>query len=184
MYDNRPYGQQLAQADRFGAGNILPRISMSTKTVTELTASFTMDSPEYDEKRLSPVNTEPLSPSERSGGNDAQEFGKTARRKADMRLLIWYSFVYLVMRVHVSNISNTAIMNLEQGTGIQKQLGNLTSQQWAWVLSIFYYPYMLAEPLATLALKHFSPSVWMSRIMITWVSRRFCQHLKCTLASG
>ncbi|KAF6804863.1 high-affinity nicotinic acid transporter [Colletotrichum sojae] len=72
------------------------------------------------------------------------------------------------MRIHVSNISNAAIINLEQGTGIRKQLGDLSSSQWAWALSIFYYPYMFFEPLATLALKRFSPSVWMSRIMITW----------------
>jgi hypothetical protein len=62
---------------------------------------------------------------------------KNARGKVDKRLLLWYSFVYLIMRIHVSNITNTAIINLEQGTGIKKQLGNLTSQQWAWTLSIF-----------------------------------------------
>lgn len=62
---------------------------------------------------------------------------KRAHRKVDKRLLLWYSFVYLIMRIHVSNISNTAIINIEQGTGIKKQLGNLTSQQWAWTLSIF-----------------------------------------------
>ena len=62
---------------------------------------------------------------------------KKARRKVDKRLLLWYSFVYLIMRIHVSNITNTAIINIEQGTGIKKQLGNLTSQQWAWALSIF-----------------------------------------------
>lgn len=94
---------------------------------------------------------------------------KTAHRKVDKRLLFWYSFVYLIMRIHVSNIANAAIINLEEGTGIKKQLGNLTSQQWALALSIFYYPYMFLEPLATLALKRFTPSVWMSRIMITWV---------------
>lgn len=97
---------------------------------------------------------------------------KSAHRKIDLRLILWYSFVYLFMRIHVSNISNTAIINLEQGDGIKKQLGNLTSQQWAWVLSIFYYPYMVFEPIATLALKKFGPRIWMARIMITWV----CQY--------
>lgn len=100
---------------------------------------------------------------------------KIAHRKVDKRLLLWYAFVYLIMRIHVSNISNTAIMNLEQGTGIRKQLGNLSSSQWAWALSIFYYPYMFFEPLATLALKRFSPSVWMSRIMVTWGIISMCQ---------
>lgn len=73
------------------------------------------------------------------------------------------------MRVNVNNIGNTATVNLEQGNGIKVQLGNLTSQQWAWVLSIFYYPHMSFEPIATLALKKFGPRKWMARIMMTWV---------------
>jgi len=92
---------------------------------------------------------------------------KSAQKKVDRRLILWYSFVYLVMRIHVSNITNTAIINIEEGDGIRAQLGNLTSGQWAWVLSIFYYPYMFAEPVSTMMLKRFSPSVWMSRIMVT-----------------
>lgn len=94
---------------------------------------------------------------------------KSAHQKLDRRLILWYSFVYLIMRIHVSNISNTAIINLEQGTGIKEQLGHLDSQQWAWVLSIFYYPYLFLEPLATLCLKKFGPRKWMVRIMVTWV---------------
>ncbi|KAK7736520.1 hypothetical protein SLS53_006951 [Cytospora paraplurivora] len=100
---------------------------------------------------------------------------KSAHKKVDSRLILWYSFVYLIMRIHVSNISNTAIINLEQGHGIKKQLGNLTSEQWALVLSIFYYPYMFLEPFATLALKRFTPRIWMARIMITWGIISMCQ---------
>ncbi|KAJ4360923.1 uncharacterized protein N0V89_001492 [Didymosphaeria variabile] len=100
---------------------------------------------------------------------------KAAHRKVDKRLLLWYAFVYLIMRIHVSNISNSAIINLESGDGIRRQLGNLSSSQWAWALSIFYYPYMFLEPLATLALKKFNPNVWMSRIMLTWGIISMCQ---------
>ncbi|KAF4477336.1 MFS transporter prlL [Colletotrichum fructicola Nara gc5] len=113
-----------------------------------------------------------------SGVNESGEeklILQIAHRKIDKRLLLWYSFVYLIMRIHVSNISNAAIINLEQGTGIRKQLENLSSSQWAWALSIFYYPYMVFEPLATLALKRFSPSIWMGRIMITWGIISMCQ---------
>ena len=113
--------------------------------------------------------------SEVSSTSPSEAVLKVAHRKVDKRLLCWYAFVYLIMRIHVSNISNTAIMNLEQGTGIKKQLGNLSSGQWAWALSIFYYPYMFFEPLATLMLKRFSPSVWMSRIMFTWGIISMCQ---------
>lgn len=100
---------------------------------------------------------------------------KSAHHKIDRRLVLWYSLVYLIMRIHVSNISNTAIINLEEGDGIKAQLGNLSSQQWAWVLSIFYYPYMLLEPFATLALKRFTPRRWMARIMVTWGVVSMCQ---------
>ncbi|KAH7072554.1 major facilitator superfamily domain-containing protein [Paraphoma chrysanthemicola] len=113
--------------------------------------------------------------SETSSNSPSATTLKGAHRKVDKRLLCWYAFVYLIMRIHVSNISNTAIMNLEQGTGIKKQLGNLSSSQWAWALSIFYYPYMFFEPLATLMLKYFNPNVWMSRIMITWGIISMCQ---------
>jgi MFS family permease len=100
---------------------------------------------------------------------------KAAHRKLDKRLLCWYAFVLVFMRTNMNTISNTAIMNLEEGKGIKKELGNLSSSQWAWALSILYYPYMFCEPLATLALKYFSPNVWMSRIMITWAIISMCQ---------
>jgi MFS family permease len=100
---------------------------------------------------------------------------KAVHRKVDIRILLWYSFVYLIMRIHVSNIANTAIINLEQGDGIKKQLGNLDSAQWAWVISLFYYPYAAFEPVSTLLLKKFKPNIWMSRIMITWGIISMCQ---------
>jgi sugar phosphate permease len=98
-----------------------------------------------------------------------------AQRKVDKRLFLWYCFVYLIMRINVSNITNTAIMNEEQGDDILSQLGNLSSSQWAWALSIFYYPYGAFEPASTLLLKRFKPNVWMSRIMITWGIVSMCQ---------
>lgn len=62
---------------------------------------------------------------------------RVAHKKVDHRLLIWYCFVYLILRIDAVNISNTAIMNVEAGHGIYKQLGGITSQQWAWIISIF-----------------------------------------------
>ncbi|KAI9734343.1 MAG: hypothetical protein M1834_002449 [Cirrosporium novae-zelandiae] len=119
----------------------------------------------------------PISVSTGSFSEDADDEAilRAAHRKVDKRLLAWYSFVYLIMRVHATNISNTAIINLEEGDGIKKQLGNLSSEQWAWVLSIFYYPYMFFEPLSTMMIKRFNPNVWMSRIMLTWGIISMCQ---------
>jgi MFS family permease len=119
--------------------------------------------------------TTTISPTPSSLTSSQSLIEKAAYRKADIRLLLWYSFVYLIMRIHVQNVTNSAIMNLETGHGIKAQLGGLSSEQWAMVISIFYYPYMFLEPPATLLLKRFSPSKWMARIMITWGIISMCQ---------
>jgi hypothetical protein len=137
-------------------------------------ATFRMANYEQYEHSHSKETPDAVS-SEASSDTPSGNILRAAHRKVDTRLLFWYAFVFLIMRMNVNNISNTAIMNLEQGTGIKKQLGDLSSSQWAWALSIFWYPYMFLEPLATLMLKRFSPSVWMSRIMLTWGIISMCQ---------
>jgi len=59
---------------------------------------------------------------------------KAVQRKIDIKILLWYSFVYLVLSIHKTNIANTAIVNVETKDDILTQLGNLSSGQWAWVL--------------------------------------------------
>lgn len=114
-------------------------------------------------------------PSETPRTQRANNALKEAHRKVDARMPYWCAFVFLTMRMNVNNISNTAILNKEEGTDIRKQLGNLSSSQWAWALSIFWCPHMLFEPVATLMLKCFSPSIWMSWIMFTWGVVSICQ---------
>ena len=128
----------------------------------------------YDQTKEATANAT-LSPAPSSLSSAQSQVEKDAYQKADIRLLLWYSFVYLIMRIHVQNVTNSAIMNLESGDGIKEQLGGLDSEQWAFVISIFYYPYMFLEPPATLLLKRFSPSKWMARIMITWGIISMCQ---------
>lgn len=93
---------------------------------------------------------------------------KRILHKIDYRILIIYSISYIFTQIDKGNISNVAILNLESGHNIKKELGNLTSQQWAWCLSVFYYPYLLFEPLFTMLAKKFTPRIWQSRIMISW----------------
>ncbi|KAI5365905.1 Putative major facilitator superfamily, MFS transporter superfamily [Septoria linicola] len=92
----------------------------------------------------SPTQSSPsLRPSPSPSPLPSQDsISKSAYRRSDLRILYWHSFVYLWMRIHASNIANTAIINIESGHGIKQQLGNLSSEQWAWCLSIFYYPYV------------------------------------------
>lgn len=85
-----------------------------------------------DKKSFSPTE-EDIEVTHESRGRNLQQI----HRQSDLRILLWYSFVYLIMRIDVTNITNTAIINIEEGNGIKKELGNLSSEQWAWALSIF-----------------------------------------------
>ncbi|KAI1097833.1 major facilitator superfamily domain-containing protein [Jackrogersella minutella] len=92
---------------------------------------------------------------------------KVVMKKIDLWLVGYYSLVYVFRVIDSSNYSNAAIINLEHGTGIKKQLG-LSPSQWAWTLSIFSYSYMIFEPTNTLAMKVFSPSRWMFVLILGW----------------
>lgn len=128
-----------------------------------------------EEKALNVDEIVSLNLEDQSSGNTASGIAyKRVLRKVDIRLLIIYSAVYLFTQLDKNNISNSAIMNIEAGHGIKKQL-KLSSQQWAWVLAAFYYPYLFFEPAATLLLKKFTPRLWQSRIMITWGGITMCQ---------
>lgn len=93
---------------------------------------------------------------------------KKILHKIDYRLIIVYSISYIFTQINKGNVSNVAILNIETGHNIKKELGNLSSQEWAWCLSAFYYPYLFFEPIFTMLAKKFTPRVWQSRIMISW----------------
>lgn len=88
-------------------------------------------------------------------------------RKIDTWLVGFYSLVYIFRVIDSANYSNAAIINLENGTGIKKQLG-FNPSQWSWTLSIFSYSYMIFEPSNTILLKTFKPSVWMFVLILLW----------------
>ncbi|KAJ9503972.1 hypothetical protein H2202_000028 [Exophiala xenobiotica] len=94
-------------------------------------------------------------------------FEKRVRRKIDFWLVGFYSAVYIFRVIDSSNYSNAAIINLERGTGIKKEL-HLTPAMWSWTLSIFSYSYLIFEPTNTLLLKTFRPSRWMFVLILAW----------------
>lgn len=51
------------------------------------------------------------------------EFERKVLRKIDFWLVGFYSCVYIFRVIDSANYSNAAIINLENGTGIKKQLG-------------------------------------------------------------
>ncbi|KAH0848759.1 hypothetical protein AYO21_09879 [Fonsecaea monophora] len=115
------------------------------------------------------IVAESPTPSERDvvfeEGDEA--FEKKVLRKVDFWLVGFYSLVYIFRVIDSSNYSNAAIINLEHGTGIKKQLG-FDPSQWAWTLSIFSYSYMVFEPTNTVLLKTFRPRIWMFVLILSW----------------
>ena len=99
---------------------------------------------------------------------DSKTALRTAYRKTDLRLVAWYTLVFLILRTEAHNITNAAIMNVEAGTDVQHQLGDLTSEQWALILSISHYPQLLFGPVAVLLLKVFTPKTFIGSIIIAW----------------
>ncbi|KAH8784303.1 retrograde regulation protein 2 [Hyaloscypha finlandica] len=94
-------------------------------------------------------------------------YEKRVLKKVDFWLVWFYSLVYIFRVIDSSNYSNAAIINLENGTNIKKQL-HLSPNQWAWTLSIFSYSYLFFEPTNTLLLKSFRPSRWMFVLIGMW----------------
>ncbi|KAE9379392.1 MFS general substrate transporter [Stipitochalara longipes BDJ] len=94
-------------------------------------------------------------------------YEKKVLKKVDFWLVGFYSLVYIFRVIDSSNYSNAAIINLENGTNIKKQL-HFSANQWAWSLSIFSYSYLIFEPTNTLLLKSFRPSRWMFVLIGMW----------------
>lgn len=92
---------------------------------------------------------------------------KRVMRKIDFWLVGFYSIVYIFRVIDSSNYSNAAIINLEAGTGIKKELG-FSASQWSWTQSIFSYSYLFFEPTNTILLKRVKPSRWMFVLILSW----------------
>ncbi|GAD98061.1 hypothetical protein PVAR5_6749 [Paecilomyces variotii No. 5] len=92
---------------------------------------------------------------------------KRTFRKVDFWLVGFYSLVYIFRVIDSSNYANAAIINLEAGTGIKKQLG-FDASKWSWTQSIFSYSYLIFEPTNTILLKKIRPSRWMFVLIFTW----------------
>lgn len=98
--------------------------------------------------------------------NDAQ-LEKRVMRKIDFWLVGFYSLVYIFRVIDSQNYANAAIINLEAGTGIKKEL-DFSPSQWAWTQSIFSYSYLIFEPTNTVLLKGTKPSRWMFVLILSW----------------
>lgn len=81
-------------------------------------------------------------------------------RKFDLRVVPLLSVLYLLAYLDRSNIGNA------KTAGLQKDL-NLSSNDWTWLLTIFYIAYIIFEP-STFGWKIFKPRYWVFSVVLGW----------------
>ncbi|KAI8162580.1 putative transporter [Colletotrichum sp. SAR 10_70] len=79
----------------------------------------------------------------------------------DIRLIPMLALLYLLSFLDRGNIGNAKI------EGLQEDLG-MTSDQYNWCLTVFFFTYAAFEVPSNLLLKKLRPSIWLPTIMIAW----------------
>ncbi|EFQ31585.1 major facilitator superfamily transporter [Colletotrichum graminicola M1.001] len=82
-------------------------------------------------------------------------------KKIDLFLMPMLWIMYILNYVDRTNIGNAKI------AGMQKDLG-LTDDGYAWVLSIFFFGYLICEVPSNMILSRSRPSVFLPGIMLVW----------------
>ncbi|GAA5984372.1 hypothetical protein JCM10908_003319 [Rhodotorula pacifica] len=137
---------------------------MTNSPASTATMSYTSSKEDIEaDKTSNSLEVSALSFDERFAAVDR----KSLLRRIDIRIMPIICVTYMVVRLDLNNISNAGTMNSETGHSL-KQMLHLNAKQWAWVVSSFFYVYMAVEPVCTFMLKVTSPSVWISRIMVSW----------------
>ena len=106
---------------------------------------------EFNEQDFSPA-----SPTDFSIVND-----RKVLRKMDRYLLPMITLLYLLTNLDRSNIGNAKIEGLSEDL-------HMTSSQFNWALTVFYFTYGLFELPSNLLLKKLRPSIWLPSIMVAW----------------
>ncbi|ORX94249.1 MFS general substrate transporter [Basidiobolus meristosporus CBS 931.73] len=83
------------------------------------------------------------------------------KHKLDLRLMPFLSLLYFFSFLDRVNIGNARLIHIEDDL-------NLTSSQYAWVLSVFFIGFIVFDIPSNLVIKRFSPSRWIARIMVSW----------------
>ncbi|XMA13204.1 hypothetical protein WAI453_005995 [Rhynchosporium graminicola] len=86
---------------------------------------------------------------------------KRLLRKLDIRLLPFLALLYLLSFLDRTNIGNARLFDLELDLGMSGIDYNIA-------LAIFFPTYVLAEVPSNMMIKRFSPSIWLTFIMVCW----------------
>ncbi|KAI9484448.1 major facilitator superfamily domain-containing protein [Zychaea mexicana] len=91
----------------------------------------------------------------------SQHDEKKLLRKLDLRLLPILCGLYLLGYLDRSNIGNAKL------GGLLTDL-NLTTDQFQWCLSIFYFGYVIFDIPSNIIMKRWRPSFWLATLTFTW----------------
>ncbi|KAI5474718.1 hypothetical protein MNV49_002543 [Pseudohyphozyma bogoriensis] len=92
---------------------------------------------------------------------------KAVLRKIDWHLLPILIAAYLVKNLDVNNISYIKIMNAGKDSNILKSL-HMTTNDYAWLSTIYTIPFILTEVPSNLLLKKVGPRAHIARIVFLW----------------
>ncbi|GAA6006725.1 hypothetical protein JCM11491_003158 [Sporobolomyces phaffii] len=97
-----------------------------------------------------------------------KEMEKRIVRKQDWRIMPLVCLCYLLNYLDRTNLGNARTLNSDRpGESLVETL-HLKGLKYNIVVALFFVPYVLFEFPSNLALKYFSPSKWISRIMVSW----------------
>ncbi|KAI9632137.1 major facilitator superfamily transporter [Dioszegia hungarica] len=89
-------------------------------------------------------------------------------RKMDLRIMPWIIVCYLLNYLDRTNLGNARTLNNDiPGHSLSERL-DLQGDRYNFIVAIFFVPYVLFEFPSNIALKYFTPSRWIARIMVSW----------------
>jgi MFS family permease len=116
-----------------------------------------VDNPEYERVRNAVETT----------GFYTYEEESKLLRKVDKRLLPLLILLYLVKNLDANNVSYLPAMNANTEHNILIELG-MSKNDWAWVGTLYFIPFVLFEIPSTILLKYSTPRVHQFRISFIW----------------
>ncbi|KAJ4245459.1 hypothetical protein NW762_013968 [Fusarium torreyae] len=94
-------------------------------------------------------------------------------RKVGMHIVIIVDLIYSIKQIDTNNTALAKVMARGKPTNILNQL-RMTQDQYAWVKTAYYIPYVLLETPTVMLFKKMSPRLFQARIIITWGALLAC----------
>ncbi|KAM0746370.1 major facilitator superfamily transporter [Meredithblackwellia eburnea MCA 4105] len=95
-------------------------------------------------------------------------------RKQDWAIMPLVCLSYLLNYLDRTNLGNARTLNSDKPGESLVEVLKLAGNKYNIIVAIFFVPYVLFEFPSNIALKYFSPSRWIARIMVSWSIVTIC----------